>query len=48
MPVQREVCYILQHVDDKYGLIRLKSKEQRLVPIDCCATIGVVSNLRPS
>lgn len=36
---------LLQHVDDKYGLIRLKSREQRLVPIDCCATIGVVSNL---
>ena len=35
---------LLQHVDDKYGLVRLKSGEQRLVPIDCCATIGVVSN----
>ena len=36
---------LLQHVDDEYGLVRLKSGEQRLVPIDCCATIGVVSNL---
>lgn len=36
---------LLQHVDDQYGLVRLKSGEQRLIPIDCCATIGVVSNL---
>jgi len=31
--------------DDKYAQIRLKSKEQRLVPLDCMATIGIVSNL---
>jgi large subunit ribosomal protein L2 len=31
--------------DGKYAQIRLKSKEQRLVPLDCMATIGVVSNL---
>jgi large subunit ribosomal protein L2 len=30
--------------DGKYAQIRLKSKEQRLVPLDCMATIGVVSN----
>ena len=36
---------LLQHVDDKYGLVRLKSGEQRLIPIECCATIGVVSNI---
>jgi|TARA_B110000977_G_scaffold18626_1_gene22462 large subunit ribosomal protein L2 len=31
--------------DGKYAQIRLKSKEQRLVPLDCMATIGIVSNL---
>jgi large subunit ribosomal protein L2 len=31
--------------DGKYAQIRLKSKEQRLVPLDCIATIGIVSNL---
>jgi len=36
---------LLQHVDENYALVRLKSSEQRLVPIDSCATIGVVSNL---
>jgi len=36
---------LLQHVDEDYALIRLKSSEQRLVPIESCATIGVVSNL---
>ena len=36
---------LLQHVDENYALVRLKSSEQRLVPIDCCATIGTVSNL---
>ena len=30
--------------DGKYAQIRLKSKEQRLVPLNCMATIGVVSN----
>ena len=36
---------LLQHMENKYTLVRLKSGEQRLVPSDCCATIGVVSNL---
>jgi len=31
--------------DGKHAQIRLKSKEQRLVPLDCMATIGIVSNL---
>ena len=31
--------------DGKYAQIRLKSKEQCLVPLDCMATIGIVSNL---
>lgn len=35
---------LLQHVDENYALVRLKSGEQRLVPINCCASIGVVSN----
>lgn len=36
---------LIQKVQDgKYAQIRLKSKEQRLVPINCMATIGVVSN----
>ena len=37
---------LIQKVQDgKYAQIRLKSNEQRLVPLDCCATIGVVSNV---
>lgn len=37
---------LIQKVENgKYAQIRLKSKEQRLVPLDCMATIGVVSNL---
>ena len=36
---------LIQKVEDgKYAQIRLKSKEQRLVPLDCMATVGVVSN----
>ena len=36
---------LIQKVQDgKYAQIRLKSKEQRLVPINCMATIGAVSN----
>ena len=35
---------IQKDLDGKYAQIRLKSKEQRLVPLDCMATIGVVSN----
>ena len=30
--------------DGKFAQIRLKSKEQRLVPLNCMATVGVVSN----
>jgi large subunit ribosomal protein L2 len=29
---------------EKYARVQLKSKEQRLIPLDCYATIGVVSN----
>jgi len=37
---------LIQKVENgKYAQIRLKSKEQRLVPLDCIATIGVVSNI---
>jgi len=36
---------LIQKVENsKFAQIRLKSKEQRLVPLDCIATIGVVSN----
>ena len=40
------VGVLIQKTEDgKYAQIRLKSKEQRLVPLDCMATIGIVSNL---
>ena len=39
------VVLIQKTEDGKYAQIRLKSKEQRLVPLDCMATIGIVSNL---
>lgn len=36
---------LIQKVDNKYAKIRLISGEQRLILLDCYATLGVVSNI---
>lgn len=38
------VAALIQSRDDKYATILLPSKEVRLVPVDCLATIGEVGN----
>ncbi len=36
---------ILQHLNNKYAIIALSSGEQRLISLDCYASIGSVSNI---
>ena len=36
---------LLQKNDDKYATVRLISGEIRLIPLDCYATLGIVSNI---
>jgi len=37
-------AYLLEKVDNKFARIKLKSKEQRLISLNCFATLGIVSN----
>jgi large subunit ribosomal protein L2 len=36
---------LLQKIDNRYAKIRLSSGEQRLILLDCYATLGIVSNI---
>lgn len=37
-------AYLLEKVDNKFARIKLKSKEQRLISLNCFASIGIISN----
>ena len=37
-------AYLLEKINNKHARIKLQSKEQRLISLDCYASVGIVSN----